>query len=102
MNHVIAKIEQNLGRRAEFLAESRRLVPRVRAEDGCIEYGPTIDARTDIPAQVPARPDVVTVVEKWAGVKHLKRHLDEPHMREHRERVKDLVAGMTMAILEPA
>jgi quinol monooxygenase YgiN len=93
MIHFIATIELNPSRSDDFLAEFRRLVPPIRAEDGCIEYGPTVDAPTDIPAQAPARPDVVTEIEKWDGVEHLKRHLDAPHMREYRERVKGLVAG---------
>ncbi len=102
MIHVIATIELSPGRREDFLAEFRKVVPQVRAEDGCIEYGPAVDAETGIAAQAPARPDVVTVIEKWAGVEHLERHLDAPHMREYRERVKDLVAELTLAILEPA
>jgi len=51
---------------------------------------------------VPARSDVVTVVEKWASLDHLRRHLDAPHMREYRTRVTGMVAGLTLAVLEPA
>ena len=102
MIHVIATIELSPGRGEDFLAEFRRLVPQVLAEDGCIEYGPAVDAATGIVAQAPARPDVVTVNEKWASVDHLKRQLDVPHMRGYRERVVDLVTGVTLAILEPA
>lgn len=102
MIHVIATIELHEGRRDAFLEEFRALVPHVRAEEGCLEYGPAIDLATGIPAQPPARPDVVTVVEKWASVEHLERHLNAPHMREYRPRVEGLVARTTLAVLAPA
>ncbi|HEX8203429.1 MAG TPA: putative quinol monooxygenase [Isosphaeraceae bacterium] len=102
MIHVIATIELHAGRRADFLAEFRKVVPPVLAEAGCLEYGPAVDVATDLAAQPPARPDVVTVVEKWASLDHLKQHLAAPHMREYRERVQDMVARTTLSVLEPA
>jgi quinol monooxygenase YgiN len=102
MIHVIATIELHAGRRADLLAEFRTIVPRVLAEDGCLEYGPAIDAPTDIAAQHPVREHAVTVVEKWASLEHLKRHLAAPHMQEYRARVHDLVARTTLVILTPA
>ena len=102
MIHVIATITLQPGRRAAFLDEFRTLVPQVLAEEGCIEYGPTVDAETDIPAQGPARLDAVTVVEKWESLDHLKQHLAAPHMNSYRERVKEMVAGTELAILSPA
>lgn len=102
MIHVIATISLNPGRKADFLAEFHKLVPLVHAEEGCIEYGPTIDVDSGIPAQGPPRADVVTIVEKWESLDHLRAHLAAPHMGAYRETVKDLVAGMNLAILEPA
>jgi quinol monooxygenase YgiN len=102
MIHVIATIELRPGRRDEFLAEFRRLVPLVRAEVGCLEYGPTVDARTDIAAQPPVRDDVVVVVEKWASLAALKSHLVAAHMQEYRARVKELVAKVELRVLESA
>jgi quinol monooxygenase YgiN len=102
MIHVIATIELQAGRRDDFLAEFRRIVPLVLAEEGCLEYGPAIDLATDIPAQHPARPDVVTVVEKWASVGHLERHLTASHMQEYRPRVKEWIARSTLFVLSPA
>ena len=102
MIHVIATIELNEGRRDDFLEEFHKLVPLVHAEDGCIEYGPTVDAETDISAQPPRRADVVTVVEKWASLDHLKRHLAAPHMLAYRPKVKEMVVRTTLAILAPA
>jgi quinol monooxygenase YgiN len=102
MIHVIATIELHPGARDAFLGEFRKIVPAVRAEAGCLEYGPTVDATTDIAAQPPRRENVVTVVEKWADLPALKAHLVAPHMLEYRPRVKDLVRGVTLQILEPA
>ena len=44
MIHVIATIDLVEGQRAAFLKEFHALVPLVRAEAGCLEYGPAIDA----------------------------------------------------------
>ena len=101
MIHVIATITAHPGRRDELLAEFATILEPVRTEDGCIEYGTAIDAPTDIPAQPTPRPDVVTVVEKWESLDHLKRHLDAPHMLACRSRVKDIVAGTSLSILQP-
>src|SRR3712207_1337154 len=57
MVHVIATIQLQPGRRDAFLAEFHKLVPLVRAEDGCLEYGPAVDILTGIPVQDPVRDD---------------------------------------------
>lgn len=100
MLSVIAEIEVVDGKRDEFLEEFRKVVPLVLAEDGCVEYGPTIDAETDIPAQIPRRRNIVTVVEKWESLEQLKAHLVAPHMTEYRGRVKELVVGSVLRILD--
>ena len=46
MIYVIATAELQPGCRDKFLAEFHKIVPAVRAEEGCIEYGPTVDAET--------------------------------------------------------
>jgi quinol monooxygenase YgiN len=102
MIHVIAVIEIVEGKRAAFLEEFHRLMPKVHAETGCIEYGPTVDITTDIPVQTPLRPNVVTIVEKWSNLDALKSHLKAPHMGEYRERVKGLVKSVQLQVLEPA
>ncbi len=99
---VIAVIEIVAGKRDAFLNEFRKIVPDVRAEDGCIEYGPTVDATTDIEAQIPNRDNVVTVVEKWESLDALKAHLVAPHMLEYRPKVKDIVVGSKLHILKNA
>ena len=99
---VIAAIQLADGRRDDFLNAFHRLVPTVRKEAGCLEYGPAVDAVTDIAAQQSPRENVVTVVEKWESVSALKAHLTAPHMAEYRITVQDMVLGMTLQILEPA
>jgi quinol monooxygenase YgiN len=102
MIHVIATIDLVEGKRQAFLQEFRKLVPLVRAEAGCIEYGPTIDVATGIGAQGNVRENVVMVVEKWADLPALKAHMVAPHMQDYRPRVKDMVKSTTLQILEPA
>jgi len=102
MVHVIAKIEVADGKRDEFIRIFKENLPNVLAEDGCLSYGPTVDLQTEIPVQVPVRDNVVTVVERWESMDHLNAHLAAPHMATYREQVKDIVAGVTLQVLEPA
>ncbi len=102
MIHVIATIELVEGARDAFLKEFQALVPSVRAEAGCVEYGPTIDIASGVAAQGTPRPNVVTVVEKWSDLPALQAHLVAPHMLAYRPRVKHLVRTTTLQILEPA
>ena len=101
MIHVIATIELSAGGRDSFLAEFRQLVPKVLQEEGCIEYGPTIDVETQISAQPPPRADVVTVVEKWANLECLEAHLIAPHTKEFRGKVQQFVERTTLFVLQP-
>ncbi len=101
MIHVIATIELVPGKRDAFLAEFHKLVPKVLAEKGCIDYGPTVDFPTTL-RDVPMREHVVTVVERWEDIEALQSHLMAPHMNEYRTKVKDMVVGMALQILQPA
>jgi len=102
MVHVIATVELHPGTRDKFLAEFRKLIPDVKAEVGCIEYGPTVDADTDIAIQYKLGPDRVVVVEKWENVAALKAHGVAPHMQAYRAKVKEFVKGMELRVLSPA
>jgi len=101
MVHVIATIELQPGVRDTFLNTFRALVPQVKAEAGCIEYGAAIDVSSGSPAQIPMRSDVVIVVEKWADLDALRAHAAAPHMGAYRAQVKDLVVRTTLQVLEP-
>ena len=102
MIHVIAAIEVHDGKRDVLIGEFQRIEQTVREENGCIEYGTAVDAQTGIDVQIAERLNVVTVVEKWESVDALKAHLAAPHMVEFRERVKDVVTGISLQILDPA
>ncbi len=102
MISVIATIEVAEGRRDDFLARFRQLVPKVLAEQGCVEYGPWLDVPTNIEAQPPGRDHVVTAVEKWESIEALEAHLIAPHMLEFRKSLEGLVTGISLQILEPA
>ncbi len=102
MIHVIATIELAPGTRDAFLTEFRKLIPGVKAEAGCIAYGPAIDAETDIPTQARIGADKVVIVEQWESVAALKAHAVAPHMQAYRVRVKEFVKGMELRVLSPA
>ena len=102
MIYVIAAIEVKPGKREAFLTEFHKLMPKVHKEKGCIEYGPAVDAKTDLKAQIAPRENVVTIMEKWESLAALQAHLAAPHMGEYREAVKDIVKGVTLQILQPA
>ncbi len=102
MIHVLATIELVPGGREKFLAAFHALMPKVHAEDGCLDYGPTVDVRTSIGAQIPYRDDTVVIVEKWRDLAALEAHLVAPHMTPYRAEVKPLVVSTKLQILEPA
>ncbi len=101
MIHVIATIRTAAGRRGDFLAAFAEVVPLVRAEAGCLDYGPAVDLDAGIDGQPPVRDEAVTVVEKWESVAALRDHLAAPHMLAYRQKVKDMVAGVEIRVLRP-
>jgi quinol monooxygenase YgiN len=102
MIYVIAGIELNEGCRDKFLEIFKGNVPKVRAEDGCVNYEPTVDVDSGIPIQGEPRENMVTIVEAWESVAALHAHLKAPHMLAYREQVKDLVKEIRIQVLEPA
>lgn len=102
MIHVIATIELAPGTKDAFLTVFRKIIADVRAEKGCIEYGPAIDAQTDLSNQAMLGPDKVVVVEKWEDLAALKAHSVAPHMQAYRVHVKDYVRGVNLLVLDPA
>ena len=101
MIHVIATIDLAPGTRDAFLTEFRKLIPEVKAEAGCLAYGPAIDAETDIPTQARVGADKVVIVEQWESVAALKAHAVAPHMKAYRVAVKEFVRGMELRVLQP-
>jgi quinol monooxygenase YgiN len=101
MIHVIATVTLESGKREAFLQEFRQIMPKVHAEQGCIEYGPTIDTDTDLEVQHRMGTDSVTIIEKWENLDALKAHMTAPHMLEYRGKVKDFVRNTEIRILDP-
>ena len=102
MIHVLATIDLRPNTRERFLEELRGIVPEVRAETGCLEYGAAVDLPTDLPAQPAIRADAAVIVEKWTDVDALRAHLVAPHMKAYRERVRPYVVRSTLHVLDPA
>jgi quinol monooxygenase YgiN len=102
MIHVVAIITAKPGQRDAILAAIRANLPAVRAEQGCIEYGPAIDADGIGSFQTKAGPDTVFVIEKWEDADALKAHAAAPHMAAYGAKVKDLVAARAVHVLAPA
>ena len=102
MINVVAVITAKPGKREEILTAFRANVPAVHAEDGCIEYGPAIDAEGVGKFQAPLGPDTFMVIEKWESLEALKAHAAAPHMAAYAAKVKDLIASRLVHVLSPA
>lgn len=102
MIHVVAIITAKPGMRDSILQAFRANVPAVRAEDGCIEYGPVIDAENALPFQTKCGPDTFLVIEKWESMAALKAHAAAPHMAAYGAKVRDMIASRVIHILSPA
>jgi quinol monooxygenase YgiN len=101
MIYVIASIALRPGCQERYLRELASLAPEVRAEAGCLEYGGAIDTASGLKPQIPLRPDVVTIVERWSGLEALQAHSVAPHMQAFRARTADWVAGTSLQVLNP-
>jgi quinol monooxygenase YgiN len=77
-------------------------MPAVQAEDGCIEYGPAVDAEGMGAIQTAFGPDTFVVIEKWASADALKAHAKAPHMAAYAGRTKDMIANRVIHVLSPA
>lgn len=102
MVHVVAVITAKPGQRGDILAAFQDNVPAVKAEDGCIEYGATVDADGVGGWQARFGDDTFVVVEKWASVDALKAHAKSPHMAAYAGKVKDMIADRAVHVLSPA
>jgi quinol monooxygenase YgiN len=100
MIYVIATIELKEGCKDDFLGILGRNVPNVKAEKGCVNYEPTVDADSGIPIQEAIRPDVVTIMEAWESLDDLHQHIKAPHMATYRKEVKDLVKEVSLQVLK--
>ncbi len=102
MIHVIAILTTKPGQRAAVLEAIRGNLEAVRAEQGCIEYGPAVDADGIGGFQTKAGPDTIFVIEKWADADALRAHAAAPHMAAYAAKVKALMAARVIHVLSPA
>jgi quinol monooxygenase YgiN len=102
MIHVVAIITAKPGQREKVLEIARGNLAAVRAEDGCIEYGFTIDAEGLGSFQTKFGPDSFVFIEKWRDAAALKAHAGAPHMAAYAAKVKDMLASRVIHVLAPA
>ena len=102
MIHVIAVITAKPGQRDTILGHFRANMPAVHAEQGCIEYGPAMDAEGMGGFQTKFGPDTFVVIEKWASPEALKAHAAAPHMAAYAAKTKELIASRIIHVLSPA
>ena len=102
MIHVIAIITTKPGQRDSVLKAFRANMPAVHAEQGCIEYEPSVDSAPALKFQTGFGPDTFVVIEKWASIEALEAHSTAPHMAAYGARVKDLIANRLIHVLSPA
>src|ERR1700732_4907817 len=69
MIHVLAIITAKPGKREAILKEFRANMPAVHAENGCIEYGPAVDAAGSGGFQPTRGPEVTPIL----GRRHPRR-----------------------------
>ena len=102
MIHVLAIITAKPGQRERVLEAFRANMPAVHAEQGCVEYVPTLDAQGVGPIQTVLGPDTFVVVEKWESLDALKAHAAAPHMAAYGAKTKDMIASRVIHVLTPA
>ena len=100
MIHVVAIITANPGQREAVLQAFRANVPAVHAEDGCIEYGATVDADAGS-IQTKFGADTFVVIEKWASLDALKAHAASPHMVAYGAKTRPMIAKRVIHVLSP-
>ena len=102
MLHVLAFITAKPGMREAVLQEFRANMPAVHAEQGCIEYGPAIDAEGMGKIQTPLGADTFVVIEKWESMDALKAHGAAPHMAAYAAKTREMIASRVIHVLTPA
>ena len=98
--NVVAKITTKPGMREEVLKIFEQNIPNVLAEDGCIEYGPTIDMEGVGNFQTALGPDTFVVIEKWESLEHLMAHTVAPHMKTYASKVQNMLDSRAIHVLE--
>jgi quinol monooxygenase YgiN len=101
MIHLIITVTTHQGRVPEYVAAFASLAPRVRLEEGCLEYDLYRDS-TDPRFDNEVRPDTVVICEKWENIDALLRHnRNSAPLAEFRKRVKDIKLQSQYRLLTP-
>ena len=98
MIHVLAIITAKPGMRGAILNEFHANMPAVHAENGCIEYGPAVDAQG---SPTKFGDDAFVVIEKWESPDALKAHAASPHMAAYGAKTREMVASRVIHVLSP-
>lgn len=102
MVQLVVTVTTRSGCVADYLAAFRALAPRVRLEEGCIEYDIYCDS-TDSRFDNEVRPDTVVLCEKWENIEALQRHTRaSTALDEFRRQVKDIKIASHYWLLSPA
>ncbi len=102
MIHVVAILTAQPGQRAAVLEAFHANMPAVHAEQGCIEYGPVIDAPGAGAVQTKLGEDTFMVIEKWESMDALKAHGTSSHMAAYAEKTRPLLASRVVHVLADA
>jgi quinol monooxygenase YgiN len=101
MIHVLAIITAKPGMRGQILEAFHANMPAVHAEEGCVEYGPAVDAEGAGGMQTKFGPDSFVVIEKWESLAALRAHAASPHMAAYAAKTREMVASRIIHVLEP-
>ena len=101
MIHVVAVITAKPGQRAHILEAFAANRAAVLAEDGCVEYNATVDAKGMPTSPGSFGDDTFVVVEKWESLPALQAHAVAPHMKAYGAKVKDWTDKRLIHVLEP-
>lgn len=98
MINVIATMKLKPGCRESFIKLLKGIIDPVRAEYGCIDYHPVVDLESGISTQSHEE-DRVIIIEKWESLDAFHAHRAVPHLLEYKEATKDMVAEMSIMVL---
>jgi quinol monooxygenase YgiN len=101
MIRVVVFVTAKPGHREELLTALRANLPAVRAEQGCIEYGPVVDAEGYGPPASPIGADSIVILESWESAEALRAHMVAPHMAAYAAKTRPLIATRTIHVLTP-
>jgi quinol monooxygenase YgiN len=96
MIYVIARAEIVPGKFQDYMAELEKIVPEVRAEEGCIGYEPCTDISGD------GGEHFVTIIEMWDSEAHWRQHMTTPHMAAFKAAAGAWRVGNTVYAVRPA